>query len=111
VCVCVVALIYFGFSFLSAFLFSWRIILVCSRWCWSLFGVLGSNVVLKSWLFFLRYAVKLSAPSLSTFGGFFFFWALHLHLRCLWPGGLFRSFLVFEQLDMSALPVSIRIIC
>lgn len=27
VCVCVVALIYFGFSFLSAFLISWRIIL------------------------------------------------------------------------------------
>jgi hypothetical protein len=27
VCVCFVALIYFGFSFLSAFLFSWRIIL------------------------------------------------------------------------------------
>ncbi len=42
---------------------------------------------------------------------FFFFGGLHLHLRYLWPGGFFRSFLVCEQLDMSALPVSIRVIC
>lgn len=67
-------------------------------------------MVLNSWLFFLQYAVKLSTP-FSIDVWFFFFGALHLHLRCLWPGGLFRSFLVCEQLDMSALPVSIRVIC
>jgi hypothetical protein len=49
--------------------------------------------------------------SLSTFGCFISFWALHLHLRSLWPGGLFGSFLVCEQLDMSALPESITVIC